>query len=53
MSYLTFDCTEQSRMATRMPGDEGNNNDGDETESRVYVSKSGTRWEKPEQDILQ
>ena len=51
VSDLTFDCTGHSRMATRMPEDEGNNNDGAETESRVTVSRSGTRWETADQDI--
>ena len=38
-----------------MPGDEGNNNNGAEAESEVYVSRSGIRhhtsWLKPDQDI--
>ena len=33
--------------------DDGNNNEGAEVGSKVYVSRSGTRWEKPDQDLEQ
>ena len=39
-------------MASSKLGD-GNNNEGAQAESQVYVSKSGTRWKKPDQDLQQ